>query len=104
MNSSITLDEVTKIMASGETFSVRFVKFDAKRKIGGQIREFKSVVGSLNSSKQLNPTGVPSKRAQNHFDNMTRNVFIVLGGYATETAKKIHLNLILEVNGRKLIL
>lgn len=101
---TITLDEVLKIFNSGEIFSIRFVKFDAKRKTGGQIREFRHVVGSIHTTKKEQTSGAIQKKKQNHFDNMTRNVHLVLDGYPVEAVKSIHLNLILAINDKKMIL
>lgn len=101
---TITLDQAVKIFDSGEVFSVRFVKFDAKRQTGGDVREYKSVRASRPKLSNRSNSFPSAKKNQNHFDNFTRNVFLVLDGYTTTVVKKIHLLLVLKINDKILIL
>lgn len=86
-----------KVIDSGEVFSCKVVSFDARRKTGGEIKEYAELVGSRKIAERVkNP--LPTK-AQNHFDNGTRNVLICTDGEPTAINRKIHIFFLLEVNG-----
>lgn len=103
----MNLQQVLDVFNSGEVFSVRYVSLDKKRKTGGKIIEMKSVVcpkikrnSTVTESKKVSV----SKGTKNHFANATRTVQKVADGHVTSAVKSVHIFLILEVNGKKMVL
>ena len=107
----ITLKQVLAHMAETvEPFSLRYVKLNEQKGTGGEIVD---VGGLLLSGRGTTKAGAapvaapaagdsPAKvvRKPNHFDNMTRNLVSRLNGNFT----KVHIYLILEFNGKKVII
>lgn len=111
----IQLKQVLAEMASAtEPFSLRFVKLNEQKGTGGEVV---AISGQLLSGKgpdqQLaaapalcgKPDDVEEleawlRRNPNHFDNMTRNLVSTINGHYT----KVHIYLITEFNGKKVII
>lgn len=102
-------------METGFPFSISFVSYDKQRKKGGEIRKYKEVV--LNAppkdktlKKDISRQTIEKKvragvsRNPHHFENSTRTFRICVNGCKTATVKKFHIFLILDFNGKKLIL
>jgi len=98
------LAEALKIIESGKPFSCKVVTFDKKRGTGGKIREFAEVVYSQPEKSEQVPSSVAKPKAANHYDNFTRNVLICMNGIPSSVIRKLHLSLLLEVNGKKVML
>ena len=103
----IDLKEALSIISSGKPFSIKWVQFDKKRKTGGKIKYMPSMVGSTEETRnkvlEKNTDPLASK-SRNHFDNMTRTLLIVIDGLVTNSFRTVHVFLILEINGKKLML
>ena len=111
----ITLKQVLAEMATTvEPFALRYVKLNEQKGTGGEIVE---VGGQLLSGRGTPkaPVAAPAisaapesvdeleahlVRNPNHFDNMTRNLVSTLNG----NYSKVHIYLILEFNGKKVII
>jgi hypothetical protein len=105
----ITLKQVLAHMAStADPFTLRWVKFNEQKNEGGEIVE---AAGLLQSARGEQPaTAAPSggtwhpagevRRRANHFKNFTRNLKSTLNG----NFSKVHIYLILEFNGKKVII
>jgi hypothetical protein len=111
----ISLKQVLAMMAAAvEPFALRFVKFNEAKGTGGEIVELggqllsnRGTVTAPESAPAIGP-GPESvdeleahlTRNPNHFDNRTRNLVSMLNGNFT----KVHIYLILEFNGKKVII
>lgn len=103
-----------KVMESGNPFSIRFVTYDKQRKKGGEVREYPEAVLnqreiSLESPRKPFDSSDSSithrkKHQPNHYKNATRALRILINGNKTETIVKFHIFLVLEFNGKKMIL
>jgi hypothetical protein len=103
----MNLKQALDIIDSGEVFSLSVVKYDHKRKEGGQKR-FYSQVCAVNPKKNWEKTENKPRtnRAgiQNHYDNATRNLYKCIDGIATASITKVHIVHILEVNAERVML
>lgn len=103
---SVRLEEVLKVMETGEPFSVRFVTCDVNRQTGGKFLEWQN----CRLSKQLHERRggkvgavVPAEKPglmPAHYRNGTRNLVV---GRSTQV-RKLHIWLILAFNGQKVVL
>lgn len=109
----IRLDEMLAEMEKGNPFSIKFVSFDKQRKSGGEIKTIDKCVLTRTKGERKQHLGnekfqkvVRGKRTKNpnHFHNSTRAVQLMIGDVLTESVKKFHFYLVLEFNGKKLIL
>lgn len=113
----ITIRECLEIMHSGESFSLKVVSFDRRRKDKtGQVQEYQEaqLVWGDGGNDQVKPQGerpqtdleralggtVMDKRDPHHADWYTRNIRILQNGQRTEMLRKIHPALIIEFNGQ----
>lgn len=88
-------------------FSLRFVTADRKRKTGGDIIFIENGKKCVGKGKDGNviwaaPVGESStgvKKNPHHYANSTRNVLITSSGQI----RKVHIRLIIEFNGKKVI-
>jgi hypothetical protein len=97
----MNLATALKIIESGEIFSCKVVSFDAARKKGGEIKSYSQLMTSKGDPIEIKPT---KSVAQNHFNNSTRNCSVCADGQPTSMVRKIHIFLLLEVNGQKVML
>ena len=113
---TVTISEMLEAMNTGLPFSVSFVSYDKQRKKGGEIKYYKEVVlnADVKDKKFLEQTqransllskerGGVSKNPH-HYENSTRTFRVCVNGCKTSTVKKLHIFLVLEFNGKKLIL
>lgn len=96
----MNLTEALEIIESGNPFTCKVVSYDKKRGTGGKIHVYECISDRQQHERS---TVVPTK-AQNHFDNATRNVTILADGHRTSVPRKLHIDLLLEVNGVKVML
>ncbi len=109
----ITLKQVLATMAAtAEPFALRFVKLNETKGTGGEIVEVSGQLlsGRGNPQKPAPPLGPGADsvealeahlvRNPHHFENMTRNLVSTRNGNFT----KVHIYLILEFNGKKVII
>jgi hypothetical protein len=103
---SVRLTEVLRQMEEGEErFTIRFVTADKNRKTGGKIAEWHNCqLSRRRVSVGQRPARVPvadsTSRMPAHYQNATRN--IVQGN--SSQVRKVHIWLLLEFNGRKVVL
>ncbi|HEX8506354.1 MAG TPA: hypothetical protein VF630_13380 [Hymenobacter sp.] len=104
---SVRLTEVLRQMEEGEErFSIRFVTADKRRKTGGKIEEWhrcqlsRRRQAGVEQPRVPQPVGDPDSRLPSHYQNATRN--LVQGN--SSQVRKIHIWLILEFNGQKVVL
>ncbi len=100
----IRFEEALKLIEAGETVKLKFVTLDVRRKTGGKIREFVGVITKPKHQRENNNAVLASSGKRNHYTNFTRNFYSVLNGHVTMDQRTVHLPLILEVNGRKMML
>jgi hypothetical protein len=112
---------LAEMQAAKEPFSLTYVKLNEGKKQGGEVVQLPSVLlsGRKQQEEATAPvvkregarafTGNPETdmetvasitRDPNHFDNMTRNLVSTLNSRFT----KVHIWLILEFNGKKVII
>lgn len=99
----MNLTEALEIMNSGAPFTCKYVSFDRKRKTGGELKTDTLVITSLPEIEREKKPATESK-AQNHYQNATRNFFVVADNVVTSVIRKVHIILVLEINGNKLML
>jgi hypothetical protein len=103
---SVRLEEVLKVMETGEPFSVRFVTCDVNRETGGKFLEWEDcrLSKQLHERRGTKPAGPAAAEAPglqpSHYANGTRNLVV---GRSTQV-RKIHIWLILAFNGQKVVL
>lgn len=101
----ITIKEALSIIDTGKTVSLSYVSYDKKRKTGGDLKFLPEVIVTNpkenSGAVQLNPN---SERSPNNFDNSTRNFYTCINGKPTSSLRKIHVFLILEIDGKKVML
>ena len=111
------LKTILHIMASGELFSCKVVKYDRKRKTGGQILEIVSAKLVSAEKKEKQQAATPATRAAtpmeqlqqkrskkpHHFRWFTRNIRLYTAGLPTSQILKIHPPLIIEFNGNQVV-
>lgn len=99
----MNLKQALGIIDSAEIFSLSVVKFNHRKKTGGQISFYSQVVAS--NPKQEREKSSPSvKGTQNHYDNGTRNLYKCIDGVPSSAFVKIHFVHVLEVNGERVML
>ncbi|MFN0276748.1 MAG: hypothetical protein ACKVPJ_13460 [Chitinophagales bacterium] len=100
----IALAEILRIMDEGETFSIRWVKYDRKRDTGGDVVELKFAKKIGKNSEGDEKRFVATKKGKkvisrnpDHFKNFTRNIKNMANGKTI----KIHCRLITFFNGKR---
>ena len=99
----MNLSAALAIINSGAPFRCSYVSFDKKRKTGGALKNETLVITSAPDSERKQQPETVSK-AQNHHENATRNFYVVADNVVTSVIRKVHIILILEINGNKLML
>jgi hypothetical protein len=105
MEGGIRLAQALELMETAqEPFTLRFVTCDRRRKTGGQIVEWQNCrlsgphrVRAKELAQQAADTGA---RHHRHYANGTRNVVI---GKSSQR-RKVHIWLLLSLNGKKIVL
>ncbi len=101
-------------MKSGKPFSMRVVKYDKKRKKGGQIEEYPEavmVIKKEQAEKDSRPAtrieemkaDIRKRKNPSHGKHYTRNINILQDGHPTTIIRKIHPALIIEFNNQKVV-
>lgn len=95
---TIFLSAVLAKMTEGKPFDVIFVTADREKNTGGEIVEIRGA--RLATPKREGPIARATKKktAQNHHANSTRNIVLANG-----LIRKIHIRLIIQFNGKKVI-
>jgi hypothetical protein len=99
----MNLTEALDIIDSGKCFSLQCVSWDKSRKTGGKKKFFSELVACTPKNsvpKNSNYTGAH----KNHYDNGTRSCYECIGGVSTASIVTIHINLMLEIDGEKVML
>jgi len=107
----ITLRECLDYMQSGQPFSFVCVAYDRQRRSGGHLVEVpeariwsqKQVPGAR-SATRMEELRFGTRRSPRHGEHFTRNVEIYQDGHSTNIIRKIHPPLLLEFNGREVVL
>lgn len=97
---TVTIKDALNIIDTGKKVSLKYVSFDKKRKTGGKIKFFPELVVT-NPRENLVPSNkkqstVPSNNVQNH----TRNFYTCIDGRQTSNIRRVHVFLILEIDGK----
>lgn len=102
----IRFEDAMRVVLSGNPVRLKYVSFDKKRKTGGQIKEMEAVATQPeNQQREPSPkSNVTATRTANHFDHFTRNFNQCISGEPTTAIRRVHLELLLEVNGKKVML
>jgi hypothetical protein len=99
----MNLKQALDIIDSGLVFSLKVVKYDHRRKSGGELR-FYSQLCATNPKKNWEKNVEKAAAKSNHYDNGTRNCYKCIEGVDTSAIVKIHFVHILEVNGESVML
>lgn len=102
----ITLSEALKIMrqtdknGNPQPFDITWCTCDRNRKTGGDIMRLNTAYMSGTEIRRVSELDEARKRSkrQNHFGNATRNIKDAEGNM-----KKVHIYLILELNGKTVL-
>jgi len=106
---TIPLKAVLAAMAAAvEPFSLRYVKLNEQKGTGGEVVPLSGqLLSGKGAGQQLAPSSpagpaeeAAGRRDPNHHANMTRNLRSVVNGHYT----KVHIYLITEFNGKKVII
>lgn len=101
----ITFENAIHLLESGSPVLVKYCTFDRRRKTGGKIKEQELVITRMEHERVSSEIAKQkSDKAQNHYDNFTRNCFQCINGQPTMSVKTIHLPLILEINKMRVML
>jgi hypothetical protein len=103
MRDIISLRDATRAIDAGEVFTCTVVKYDRKRKTGGEIVELTAQLAATAYDRphtKYESNKLEVARAQNHHDNYTRNVCIVVEGTTTGMIRKMHPPLMLTFNDK----
>ncbi|MDJ1500461.1 hypothetical protein [Xanthocytophaga agilis] len=97
----IKLSEALMQMEQGETFSCKFVTFNQRRKTGGEIIEIQEarLFRQSASTPEEKKESSGKSKSPNHWANSTRNILIL----PSEQIRKLHIRLLIEFNGFKVI-
>jgi hypothetical protein len=107
---TVTIKEMLQEMNSGRVFSISFVSYDKQRRRGGEVKEYPSAVLLRTDNDTIKPKNdnkkgsVGSSTPPKHYEHATRAFRVVLNGVETSAIKKFHLFLVLQFNGKKLVL
>lgn len=100
---TIDFKSAIKIINRGEKFSFQCVTYDKDRKRGGDI--FTALEAVVCSSKTNTKTSSPNKPIKpNHIQHLTKNVELLVDGVKTGQVRKIHLPLLISINGKKVVI
>jgi hypothetical protein len=120
MSSYITERDMLAYMETGKAFSLSCVSYDRKRKTGGKVVQYAEAIlvqakkeAKANARRSLTPTEKrdieartahqgPSKNPH-HRKFYTRNIRILQDGHPTSIQRKIHPPLVIEFNGKRVI-
>lgn len=101
----ICFEDAIKLLESGVPVLVRYVSFDKRRKTGGKIKEHQVIITKMKHERvSSDEAKKKSDKAQNHYDNFTRNCYQCIDGQPTMSVKTIHLPLMLQINKMKVML
>lgn len=95
----ITLKEALQIINTSERFNLKVVTADKVRNKGGEILEIDNGYLQKYKGKADRSQASEGSKAQNHYANLTRNIYRDNGHPV-----KIHIFLITEVNGKEVTL
>lgn len=98
----MNLDKALEIIDSGEIFNCRWVSFNKRKKTGGKVKFYSQLKNSV-PKQERNPQQAVLGNKVNHYDNATRTFYKCINNEPTATMVTIHIFLILEINGEKVI-
>lgn len=98
------VEALEQMETAQESFTLSFVKVDRRRKTGGQLVEWTKCRLSSPRRHRVQPAATPAAsdggRQHRHYANGTRNI---VQGNSTQP-RKIHIWLLLSLNGKKIVL
>ncbi len=102
---NVSFEDAIKMLESGKPVFVRYVSYDKRRKTGGKVKDHQVIITRMKSDR-ISPEEARKKsdKAQNHYDNSTRNCFQCIDGQVTMSVKTIHLPLIMQINNLNVML
>lgn len=103
----ITIETALNTIDTGEVVSLTYVSFDKRRKTGGKKKflEQAVVTNPRKPKSELSPLNKSERSVSpNNKKNSTRNFRKCINGKPTNAIRKVHVFLILEVNGQKVML
>lgn len=121
MSNYITERDMLEVMETGRAFSCLAVSYDVKRKTGGKVLHYPEAVlvqaskeAKANARRTLTPAEQRAMEARNaaggtprnphHRRFYTRNIRILQDGQPTMIQRKVHPPLIIEFNGKRVLL
>lgn len=107
MVQTIMFEDAMKLLESGKVCSLRYVSFDKQRKSGGKLKfiheAMLTVPRSTDGTFKHDPVEVKRERQPAHPANGTRNFYKCIDGQITMTIRKIHVDLIVEIDGKRVM-
>lgn len=105
MKDIISIKDATRHIDSGKPFTCTVVTYDASRGTGGKIIELEGVLARTVSDRPPTPYEQrdTDAKAQNHYDNYTRNIALTTDGQRTAMLRKIHPPLLLTFNNKTVV-
>ncbi len=108
---TITVKEILEYLETGAACSMRVIAYDRKRKRGGHIKDIdeakllqaKTRVKNARGATKMEQLKKSTKRSARHRKNFTRNLVILQDGFETSLIEKIHPPLIIQFNGKKVL-
>lgn len=103
----ITFEDALALIDTGKCVSLSYVSFDKKRKTGGKLKVLNEAVVTNPKSERRNtsqPGTKSSKVSPNNKENSTRNFYKCINGKPTNSIRKVHVILMLEINGMQIML
>jgi hypothetical protein len=105
---TITLTEVIRQLDTGQPFNMVYITADRRRGTGGEIETLKNWV--LHNAQRPSPKGSKESKSRiaaklyeckpDHFFHKTRNIL----NLKSRKIQKLHLKLIVEYNGKNVLL
>lgn len=99
----MNMAQALEIIESGKVVKLLYVPFDKKRKTGGGKKTLEEVVITVPKSER-DPSKATEMKAANHRKNDTRNFYRCINGVSTSSIVTVHIFLMLEVDGIKIML
>jgi hypothetical protein len=101
----MNLTEAIEIIQSGDIFSCTVISCDLKRETGGKIKHYQqAVICDKYDSKHAKRHKERITGEEYIQESYTRNIYVVADSHVTSIIHSLHLLLLIDVNGEKVML
>lgn len=97
---TVTIKQALDIIDTGKTVAITYVSFDKKRKTGGAKRFLPELIVTNPKNKPVPEVKTKSTVPSNNVQNHTRNFYTCINGKPTSNIRRVHVFLILEIDGK----